>query len=387
VSRGSVEIAVVGAGIVGCATAYELARRGMRVVLVDRGEVSGGTTGLGEGNVLCCDKRPGAELELARRGLAVFDEIEELLGRRAGIRRKGALVVHRGEAGWAAEAERLEALRAGGVECHQLGIDELRRAEPELTGRLRGGSFFPRDLQCAPRAIARGLAAEAARLGAVIQTGCTVETIAVRGGRVDGLVIAEGRLGADTVVIAAGCWSAPLARSAELELPVEPRKGQLVRLERRPGFLRHKIVDGAYMTAVASQEASVQVATVVETTLDGHVLVGSSRERCGFDLTPDPAVSEALLEQAARLVPGVRALRSDTAWAGLRPWLPDGLPALGASRAAEGLWVATGHEGAGVALGPISGRVLAQAIAGERPEIELGPFDPDRFAAGVGNRH
>jgi D-hydroxyproline dehydrogenase subunit beta len=86
-------------------------------------------------------------------------------------------------------------------------------------------------------------------------------------------------------------------------------------------------------------------------------------------------------------VPGVRALRSDTAWAGLRPWLPDGLPALGASRAAEGLWVATGHEGAGVALGPISGRVLAQAIAGERPEIELGPFDPDRFAAGVGNRH
>ena len=390
---------VAGAGIVGCAVAYELARRGVRVVLLDRAGVSEGTTGLGEGNVLCCDKLPGPELELARRGLALYDEIETLLGEEAGVRRKGALVVHADREGWASEPARLEELRARGVVCSLLGAAEVREAEPELRGELLGASFFPRDLQCAPRAIARGLAREAQRLGAVVLTGREAVSVLVTSGhqrgvrhvpsrirtfrdgppRVEGVDTRQGPLRAEHVVIACGPWSAPLARSAGLDLPLEPRKGQLVRLERRPGFLRHKVIDGAYMAAVASPDAGLQLSCVIENSLDGHVLVGSSRERRGFDLHADPAVSERLLDEGSRLVPGLLDLAPDSAWAGLRPWLPDGLPAIGPTAAADGLWIATGHEGAGVAHGPITGRLIAQAICGERPELELAPFDPDRF--------
>jgi D-hydroxyproline dehydrogenase subunit beta len=351
----------------------------VRVFLVDRGEISGGTTGLGEGNVLCSDKGPGPELELARLGLALYDEIEELLGEAAGIRRKGALVVHTGQAGWEAEPDRLEALRGAGVACSVLDPADVREAEPELRGELLGASWFPRDLQCAPRAVARGLAREAERVGATVATGVGVESIVVRNDRIEGIDTGGGPLTADAVVLAAGAWSAPLARSAGLELPVEPRKGQLVRLERRPEFLRCKVIDGGYMATVASDEAGLQVSTVAETTLDGHVLVGSSRERRGFDVSVDPVVSDALLRAAARLAPGVGALRVEAAWAGLRPWLPGGLPAIGASSAADGLWIATGHEGAGVAHGPITGRLVAQAMCGETPELDLTPFDPDRF--------
>jgi D-hydroxyproline dehydrogenase subunit beta len=178
---------VVGAGIVGCATAYELARRGVGVCLLDRGEVSGATTGLGEGNVLCSDKRPGPELELAVRGLALYDEVEELLGEEAGIRRKGALVVHAGEEGWAAEAARLERLRAAGIRCSLLAAGEVRAAEPELRGSLLGASYFPDDLQCAPRAIARGLAREAVRLGASVETGREVLSLLLNGGQEGGV--------------------------------------------------------------------------------------------------------------------------------------------------------------------------------------------------------
>jgi D-hydroxyproline dehydrogenase subunit beta len=329
--------------------------------------------------VLCSDKEPGPELDLARLGLGLFDEIEELLGDAAGIRRKGALVVHAAEAGWAAEAARLEALRGAGVECSLLTAAEVREAEPELRGELLGASWFPRDLQCAPRAIARGLAREAERLGAVVSTGVEVASIVVRNDRIEGVETGAGRLTADAVVLAAGPWSSPLARSAGLELPVEPRKGQLVRLERRPEFLRCKVIDGGYMAAVASADAGLQMSTVMETTLDGHVLVGSSRERRGFDLTVDPAVSDALLQAAAALAPGVRGLRVASAWAGLRPWLPGGLPAIGRSAAADGLWIATGHEGAGVAHGPITGRLVAQAMCGEPTDLGLEPFRPDRF--------
>jgi glycine/D-amino acid oxidase-like deaminating enzyme len=144
-------------------------------------------------------------------------------------------------------------------------------------------------------------------------------------------------------------------------------------------FLKHKVVDGSYLLSVASAGAERQLSTVVETTSDGQVIVGSSRERCGFDATVDHALAAQLRERAARLVPGVAALEPDDAWVGFRPWLPDHRPAIGPSDAVRGLWVGTGHEGAGVALGPITGRLLAQGITGEASPMDLAPFRPDRF--------
>jgi glycine/D-amino acid oxidase-like deaminating enzyme len=373
------DVAVVGAGIVGAAVARELAVRGVSVVLVDRAGISEGTTGLGEGNVLCCDKLPGPELELALHGLAGYDEIEERIGAVAAIRRKGALLVHTDAGTWAAEPERLA--RMGGVEAGLLTPDQVREIEPELDGPIHGASRFPRDLQCDPAAIARALAAEAAAAGAQVRTGCAVERIVMSGGRVSGLDTADGPIACGAVVVAAGTWSAMLAATAGLPLPVEPRKGQLVLLRApRAGFVRHKVVEASYLAAVGSAGADLRVSTVIETTVDGDVLVGSSRERRGFDVEPDPAVSDALVERAARLFGAVRGFERAGAWAGLRPWLPDHLPAIGASRAVAGLWVATGHEGAGVALGPVTGRVLAQAYCGEPALVDLSPFDPDRFA-------
>jgi D-hydroxyproline dehydrogenase subunit beta len=396
-------VVVVGAGIVGCACAFELATRGVSVCLVDRGPVSGGTTGLGEGNVLCCDKRPGPELSLAVPGLAMFSEIEELLGAEAGVRRKGALVVHASESSWACEAARIEGLGREGVRCSLLSADEARSAEPSLSGPLLGASWFPDDLQCAPRAIARGLARAASARGARVETGVEVLSVVLNGSnegegvrevasdirtfrdgplRVEGVATREGTLLTSHVVLACGAWSAPLAASAGLVLPVEPRKGQLVRLEHRPDFLRHKVIDGSYMAAVESEDAGLQVSTVMETTLDGHVLVGSSRERKGFDTEVDPSVTDTLIAEAARLAPEIAGLELDATWAGLRPWLPGGLPAIGPTSKADGLFIATGHEGAGVAHGPITGRLIAQAICGEEPELDLEPFDPDRFSPG-----
>jgi glycine/D-amino acid oxidase-like deaminating enzyme len=146
-------------------------------------------------------------------------------------------------------------------------------------------------------------------------------------------------------------------------------------------FIRHKVVEAGYLASVASTQAGLQVTTVLETTWEGDVLVGSSRERRGFDLTVDAAVSEAMLDRAATLMPGLRGLPVDAAWAGLRPWLPDHLPAIGPASAVQGLWLATGHEGAGVALGPVSGRLLAQLYAGEPTVVDPSPFAPDRLAS------
>jgi glycine/D-amino acid oxidase-like deaminating enzyme len=362
-------VAVVGAGIVGVSCAWELTQRGVEVVLYDRGDVSGATTGLGEGNVLCGDKDAGPELALAQLGLAVFDELEALLGDVAKIRRKGALIVHPDAQTWADEPARVARLVAAGVDARLLDAEEVRDCEPQLSGRVCGATLVPGDLQCDPRAITRALAQRACAAGCELRTG--VEIASLRD------------LDADAVVLAAGPWSAALANDAGLPLPLEPRKGQLARLRLTPAderFLRHKIVDGGYLLGVASGTAARQLSTVVETTHDGALVVGSSRERCGFDNSVDLALAEQLQARAARLVPAVAACEIADVWVGFRPWLPDHLPAVGASRRVDGLFVATGHEGAGVALGPISGRIIAQLICGETPALDVTPFDPDRFA-------
>ena len=372
------EVAVVGAGIVGAATAWELHARGVDVALLDRGEVSGATTGLGEGNVLSSDKAPGPELDLTIAGLAVYDDLEALLGKQARIRRKGALVVHRAHETWAREAVRVEHLRAAGAHGFLVDAGDVRVMEPQLTGELAGASFFPADLQCAPRAIARGLAAGVPR----VHTGVEVQAIGVARDAVTGVRTDAGVLPCAAAVIAAGPWSRPLAEAAGVALPLEPRKGQLVRLRpagRDERLIRHKVVEAGYLGSVASADAALRVATVLKTTSEGDVLVGSGLERRGFDLAVDDAVSRAMLDQAFALMPGLAALPVDAAWAGLRPWLPDRLPAIGPSRAVAGLWLATGHEGAGVALGPVTGRLIAQLYAGEAPVVDPAAFSPDRF--------
>jgi glycine/D-amino acid oxidase-like deaminating enzyme len=372
------DVVVVGAGIVGAAVARELAVRGVAVTLVDRGAVSGGTTGLGEGNVLLADKDAGPELELARAGRDLYAEIEARMPDTARIRRKGALIVHPEEATWGAEPARLA--RIGVAEAELLDAGAVRSAEPALTGAIHGASFFPGDLQCDPRAIARALARESADAGASVLEGCAVA--AIEPGR--GVVMRDGRrIAAAAVVLAAGPWSAALAAGAGHPLPLEPRKGQLVKLAApHRGLVRHKVVDGSYLASVTSPATGLEVATVVETTWDGDVLVGSSRERRGFDTGVDSAVSEALIARAARLFPSLAGLPVAGAWSGLRPWLPDHLPAIGPSRAVPGLWLATGHEGAGVGLGPVTGRLVAQLYCGESPCADPAPFDPDRFAPG-----
>ncbi len=335
----SADAVVVGAGICGAAAAHFLAERGLDVLLLDRGAVSGGTTGLGEGNVLVADKLPGPERELALLGRELWVELGERFPA-ARVTRKGALVLN-----------------------HPLGAD-VRDREPALAPGVLA-VHEPGDLQVDPRGLTRALAAGVAVREHAEVASVAPGTVALRTGE---------RIACEHVVVAGGPWARRLTG-----LPVEPRKGQLVALAAPPGLVRHKLVDASYLDAVATPADGLAIATVVEQTLDGdEVLVGSSRERVGFDATVREPVTRAMLDRAIELVPALRDLPVTRAWCGFRAWLPDGLPAIGPLEH-DGLWATTGHEGAGVGLGPVSGRLLAQLVCGEPPDLDPAPFDPRRF--------
>jgi glycine/D-amino acid oxidase-like deaminating enzyme len=293
--------------------------------------------------VLVCDKPPGPERELAELGRALW----VALGERhpaARVARPGALVLE-----------------------HPDGVDATG-LEPALAPGVRA-LHEPEELQVDPGAMTRALAAAVrVREGAEV-VGTGPGEVLLGGGE---------RLTCEHVVLAPGPWAAALTG-----LPVEPRKGQLVALAAPPGLVAHKLIEASYLDAVAGAGDELMVAAVIEQTLAGdEVLVGSSRARVGFDATVEEHVTHAMIERAARFVPALRALPVTRAWCGFRPWLPDGLPAIGPL--GDNVWVSTGHEGAGVGLGPVSGRLLAQLIGGEAPELDPAPFDPRRFAAGAG---
>ncbi|MEU0724682.1 FAD-binding oxidoreductase [Streptomyces sp. NPDC006140] len=372
------DVIVIGAGVVGAACALYATRAGLDTVVVDRGPVAGGTTGAGEGNLLVSDKEPGPELDLALLSARLWAELaREGLGKAVEYEAKGGVVVAGGEAARAGLEELADGQRAAGVEAVPVPADRLTDLEPYLAPGLAGGVHYPQDAQVMPAlAAAHLLRASGARL----LTGREVTgVLRGSGGAVRGVRTDQGDLHAPAVVNAAGTWGGEVAARAGVHLPVLPRRGFVLVTEPLPPRVRHKVYAADYVADVASDSAALQTSPVVEGTPAGPVLIGASRERVGFDRSLSLPALRALAAGATRLFPflaGVRAMRT---YAGFRPYLPDHLPAIGPDPRSPGLHHACGHEGAGIGLATGTGHLIAQALTGQAPDLDLGPFRPDRF--------
>jgi len=366
---------VVGAGIIGAAVARTLARAGCDVVVVDRGATAGGTSASGEGNLLVSDKQPGAELLLMRRSLAAWARIrEELRDELPGFpdlefEPKGGLVVATTQAGAHALRAFAATQRDAGVLAEHVDAARARELEPELTPDLTAAVFYPEDAQVQPVVATEALLASARRHGARVRQGVEVTGPVLATGRLAGVATSAGTLLADAVIVAAGPWSGAVAERLGVVLPVRPRRGTVLVTTRMPVRIRHKVYDADYVAAVASGSADLQVSGVVESTAAGTVLIGSSRERRGFDDRIEAHVLAALAEKALLLFPFLADAQVMRAYGGFRPYVPDHLPVIGADPRLPGLWHATGHEGAGIGLSVATADLLHDLLRND-------PADP-----------
>lgn len=373
------DVIVVGAGVVGAACAYYAARAGLDVTVLDRGPVAGGTTGSGEGNVLVSDKEPGPELELAVLSNRLWRALAELGGFE--FEAKGGLVV----AETPEVRRRLADLAAKqDVEHSVVPAGALRDYEPHLADGLAGGVYYPGDAQVQPMLAAASLLRHGAgsygRGTLRLRLGVEVTGFTRSGERVTGVRTTRGDVLGGAVINAAGTWGGEVAALAGVRLPVLPRRGFILVTEPlREPLIRHKVYTAAYVTNVASDSAGLETSAVVEGTPAGTVLIGASRERVGFDRTTSVPVLARLAAQAVALFPALREVRAIRSYCGFRPYCPDHLPVIGADPRVPGLYHACGHEGAGIGLAPATGHLLAQVLTGDRPDLDLSPFRPDRF--------
>ena len=338
-------IVVAGAGAIGASVAYHLAQLGARdVVLADRGRVAGGSTSKAMGGVRQ-QFSTAAEVRLAQASIRFFEELGEPL-----FHQVGYLFLATTEEGLAELEERRE-LQAG------LGVP-VERVDPSAVEGLRiddvlGAAMCAEDGLADPPAVTRELVRRARKLGVEVREGTDA-----------------AELEADVLVIACGPWSAELAATRGVELPVRPLCRQLLE--------------------TTALELPEDLPMVLESETTFHfrrrgdrllVAMTDPEPRWGFETEVDTALFDDRLARLRHRYPPAAGVEIDRAWAGLYDMTPDAHPILG--EIADGVYAACGFSGHGFMQSPAVGCALAEELLGETPSLDLGPYRLSRFAEGV----
>lgn len=390
----SPDVLVIGGGIVGAATAYHLARRGVGVTLLEADRLASGATGRNLGFIWLHTRRVGPELDLVMATRTGLEDLPEELGADFGLRCRGGLIYFTSEAQAVVMREFVARRSADGVPMQLLDGNEARILAPILPESVLGATYCPLDAQIDSRRYVRAFAAAAQRAGARVVEGAAVRTLEAEGGRITRVLTDVGPISAGQVVLAAGAWSPYLAAQLGLDLPIHPMRLQIVQTEPMPPRLELVL----YGPAAVKQYAIFQelpsfrreaFATALEErlglallesacqTADGSYLLGIAMDHPGFDWQPDLAGVSLVAEGLATALPELRAARFARAWAGVLPVTSDSLPIIGRAPGFDDLVIAAGHV-FGNGAGPTTGRLVADLICGSEPALDMTPFRPDR---------
>jgi glycine oxidase len=358
--RDSADVIVIGGGIIGCAIARELARRGSHVDLIEGRAIGAGATQASAGILapyIEAHER-GPLFDLTVRSLALYDDFVSSAAAESGTfidyRRCGTLEIATDDL--AAESLQARAALAAAEGLEWLPPDRARRLEPDLPDGIAGALLSPVHGYVAVAALTEALEWSALRHGAEIETGRHIRRIERAGDRWTVRADDDSTWTARWVVIAAGSWSGQIGGIQPPSRTVKPVRGQLVRLMWRRTPLAH-VLWGRDCYIVPWQ--------------DGTLLVGATVEDVGFDERATAAGVRDLLDAACEILPAAWGATFLEARAGLRPATSDGLPLIGESASAPGLVYATGHYRNGVLLAPLTAQMVADLIVEGRADAAL----------------
>ncbi|RYZ01132.1 MAG: glycine oxidase ThiO [Myxococcales bacterium] len=362
-------VVIVGGGVMGCAAAYELSRAGKPVIVLERSvpgaEASSAAAGILGAQVEAHHPGPLTELGLASAKLypALIADLQKDSGVSVGYRRCGVLKVAYAAPGLKELVRERAWQKRQKLAMEQLSPAALRKREPGLSPELAGGLWFEGDATLEPRSLLSALRVAAEKGGVQFRSGAFVERVEEAGGRAVGVRLSDGSVVRGShVVLAAGSWTSLVSRPASEASRVVPARGQIVELRSSVPPLS-AIVFGpdCYLVPRA----------------DGRVLVGSTLEFVGYKREVTAGAVSRLLNAALRLVPALEQAELSSTWSSFRPYTADELPLLGPSQT-PGLIFMSGHYRNGILLAPISARIVAACVTGQKPPVDLLPFAPDR---------
>jgi glycine oxidase len=371
----------MGAGIIGLSLANELNKRGLKVLVVEKGE-PGREASWAAGGMLAPLEVPQALGELASTSAKMYPEfvhqLEDESGGKIDFRDQGTLILCGDSSARLGERPEMSDLQRHAM-CEALGLLGTRQISA-LNGPGAAGLrklFFP-ERSVDPRHLTASAIAAAKHRSIDFSSGDQVVAIETVNGKVSGVRTNKTRFAAGLVVNCAGAWAGKIGESlsdshtgdtilpnpVRQNIPTRPVKGQMLYVGMPEKELLRHVVRTPKIYLIPRS--------------DGRLLIGTTHEEAGFNKQTVPETIQNLYREALKLVPKLAEARILEAWAGLRPGTPDDLPILGAT-ATPGYFVATGHFRDGILLAPVTARVMAQLMMGETPPFDLRPFGPERF--------
>lgn len=374
---------IVGAGIVGAASAYFLSRAGFDVTILDAVAPSAGATGSADGAVSVASKKPGPMMEAAIEGVALYRQLRDD-GLFAGLfKERSTFMLAQDEAEDAVLERHGSALSESGVAIRHLDQAAVHQAIGNLSPRVRSAIEVRGEGHAIGFELVNRLLAAS---GVTVRRGCTVDGLVVghQSGSVNALTTSHGKIGLDLVVLAAGGGSAQLLG---LDAVLRGRKGQLLVTERAPEInagMPGSLMSCRYLISKDSTDARMEetqrrFGLVVDPLRTGQFLIGGTREETEIGGTDIDAVRRLLIE-AVELVPQMERVRLLRTFSGIRTATIDGRPLIGRVPGFDNMLLATGFEGDGICLGPLAGKMMSQLALGRKTTIDLAAFDPARFS-------
>ncbi|CAE6738171.1 NAD(P)/FAD-dependent oxidoreductase [Paraburkholderia aspalathi] len=360
------DVIIIGGGIVGCSTAYNLARRGARVVVLEKEDVAQEASGRNRGNVRL-QLRSRLELPIAMEAVRLWESADEELGLPTEFRKVGNLLVtyHDNIAeGFGKEAERHRDL---GLDAHVLSLDQIRELVPGISQDIVSGFLTTDDGHVNPQKATWAFATAARRLGADFRTGTRANELLVENGHIVGVRTEGGDISAPVVLNAGGVRAPELMKPLGIDLPISPAKHQILVTARMP------LVTKPYLRCAGPRVSFGQTA-------DGTLLLGMGpAQSVGFDTSISRAHIANIMRETIRLVPPLAAARVVRAWTGWFEMTPDDHPIIEPVESVPGLYVSAGFSGHGFALGPAIGRLMASLILDGTPTHPIDGFALSRF--------
>ena len=373
------KVLIIGAGIIGNAVAWRLARAGVETTIVERGRAGQEASWAAAGMIAPQAEAEGAGpfLRFCVEGKRAFEAILPELIEESGIdpeydRGSGVLYLALNQTDRAELTARARWQRDAGLRVEEISGDEARAITPAISSQAIYALYFPHENRVENRQLTQAFLNAALRSGAKLVEDSGVDRVETRAGKFSGLRLLDGALlEGDAAVNAAGSW-ASLIRGTEADnVQLYPVRGQIVCFQARPNLVGPAIF-------------SLRGYTVPRR--DGRVLAGSTREMARYSKDVTLEGMESIVHAARDMLPALSALRFREAWAGLRPATADFLPVLGPSPSVPGLYYATGHFRSGILLAAITGRVIAAMVTGSEPETDIAHFSPSRFDGAGGPR-
>ncbi len=380
------DVIVIGGGIIGTSIAYQLSKRGKKALVIERNDLCSGTSGACDAYITPHTKKPGFHLALCLESLKLYANMEKELGDDLEYWQRGGFQPCEDELSFQLVSENAKALMAGGLEVKMMDIDEFRRHEPNMSPNLTGALHCPAACQVNPFKLVMSYARNLKKMGSGIMVNTEVRDLLWQDKKVAGVKTGKGDFYADYVVNATGSWGAQIAAMAGLEAPIEPRRGQIIVTEPTSTVINTTMQSGMYLVIKFHPEKITDETMkrlgsgfCIEQTGDGTILIGFTREFAGYDKSTTLEGIEYIVNKACTYLPCLRDMHVIRTFSGFRPYVVDGLPLIGPVEGIPGFIMAAGHEGDGVALSPITGKLVAEMIAGEPVSFNIDAFSPNRF--------